>query len=485
MFKSLSINVLLVLSVFFAGLIPGEAQTLLQNVEGREITSLNGRWNFIIDPYQMGYLDYRLKPFDESESGKGGFYDNRTDPITDKLVEYNFDMDQTMAVPGDWNSQDERLQFYEGTVWYKKDFDLQVKEGKRYFIDFAAVNYQTNVYLNGKKLGSNKGGFTPFQFEVTEGVKNGKNFVVVMVDNTRKKDEIPTVNTDWWNYGGITRDVTLIEAPQNFIRDYKVQLGKGDMNMIDGYVQLAETDRSETVTIDIPELKINKTFTTDGSGKVKFQIPAKQIKHWSPESPVLYTVNISSEGDKISDKIGFRKIHTEGKNIYLNNKSVFLKGISIHDENPLIEGRLRSEGDMRMMLQWAKDLGCNYVRLAHYTHSETMLRLADEMGLMVWSEVPVYWTISWENEETYANAENQLSTSIERDKNRASVVIWSVGNETPITEPRNVFMGKLVDKVKSLDDTRLVSAALEIESHDNTITVEDDPGAKLDIVRFT
>ena len=208
------------------------------------------------------------------------------------------------------------------------------------------------------------------------------------------------------------------------------------------------------------------------------------MKLWSPESPKLYDVIISSATDKVSDKIGFRTIKTIGKDIFLNNKSIFLKGISIHDENPFIEGRLRSDGDMRMLLQWAKELGCNYVRLAHYTHSETMLRLADEMGLLVWAEVPVYWTISWKNEETFQNAENQLTVGIERDKNRACVIIWSVGNETPVTEPRNVFMGKLVDKVRSIDNTRLVAAALEVERKGYTVTVDDHLGDKLDLASF-
>jgi len=460
------------------------SQKTIQNVEGRNSTSLNGRWNYIIDPYEMGYLDYRQMPFDESNSGKGGFYDNLRDLKKTERAEYNFDFEPTLDVPGDWNSQDERLEFYEGTLWYKRDFKVTIKEGKRYILHFGAVNYQSNVYLNGKKIGSHKGGFTPFQFEVTDQLKEGNNFVVLMVNNNRRKDEIPTINTDWWNYGGITRDVTLVETPKSFINDYKVQLAKDNTSELEGYIQLDGFDNSESIVLEIPELKIKKLYNSDEKGEISFKIPVKKVKLWSPESPKLYDVIISSASDKVSDKIGFRTIKTIGKDIFLNNKSIFLKGISMHDENPFIEGRLRSEGDMRMLLTWAKELGCNYVRLAHYTHSEKMLRLADEMGLMVWAEVPVYWTISWTNKETYANAENQLTVGIERDKNRASVIIWSVGNETPVTEPRNVFMGKLVDKVRSIDNTRLVAAALEVEREGYVVTVEDHLGDKLDLASF-
>lgn len=460
------------------------SQKQIQNVQDRTTLSLNGDWQFIIDPYKMGYLDYRQKPFDESASGKGGFYDNITNPGKTKRAEYNFDYEPSLTVPGDWNSQYEKLEFYEGVLWYRRNFKVSLKEDKRYFIHFGAVNYESHIYLNGKKLGVNKGGFTPFQFEVGDKLLDGDNFLVVMVDNTRKKDEVPTINTDWWNYGGITRDVNLVETPESFINDYKVQLAKNDATKIKGYIELDGSEGEESVVVQIPELKINQSYTTDASGKVSFEIPVKKIQLWNPESPKLYEVKISSSQDAVTDKIGFRTIATEGKNILLNGESIFMKGIAMHEENPLLGGRLRSDGDMRMMLRWAKELGCNYVRLAHYTHNETMLRLADEMGLLVWSEVPVYWTISWENEETYKNAENQLRVSIERDKNRASIIIWSVGNETPVTEARNVFMGKLVDKTRSLDDTRLVAAALEVEREGYTITVDDTLGEKLDLASF-
>tara|TARA_R110002020_G_scaffold108281_2_gene251058 strand:- start:39995 stop:41800 length:1806 start_codon:yes stop_codon:yes gene_type:complete len=480
MIKSTSLPLLFLSLIFCFNL--SFAQKTIQNIEGRNTTSLNGNWNYIIDPYKMGYLDYRQKPFDESESGKGGFYDNLTNIPKDQRAEYDFTFSPTLEVPGDWNSQKENLSLYEGTLWYKKDFAVAKKTGSRYFLHFGAVNYEAHVYLNGKKLGVHKGGFTPFQFEVTDFLNDGANFVVVMADNSRKQDEIPTVNTDWWNYGGITRDVSLIETPQSYVSDYKVQLAKHDNKRIAGYVEV-DGATSGSVILEIPQLNIKKTIAVNES-KNAFDFPVKNVDFWSPEHPFLYDVALTYNGNVIHDKIGFRQIETRGKDILLNGKSVFLKGISIHDENPLLPGRLRGEGDMRMILSWAKELGCNFVRLAHYTHNETMLRLADEMGLMVWAEVPVYWTISWENAETYKNAENQLTVGIERDKNRASIIIWSVGNETPVTDARNQFMGNLVDKARSLDDTRLVAAALEVEREGHTVVVNDALGEKLDLASF-
>jgi len=456
----------------------------MQNIKNRDHLNLNGRWNYIIDPYQMGYLDYRQKPFDESLSGEGGFYDNRIQQEKSERIEYDFNNSPTLKVPGDWNSQVEKLELYEGSIWYKKDFSVDKDNLKRYFLHFGAVNYEAHVYLNGEKLGIHTGGFTPFQFEITSKIKEGDNFIVLMVDNTRKKDAIPTINTDWWNYGGITRDVTLVITPETYISDYKIQLAKNNSEMLEGFVKLEGKNLPQNLKLEIPEINFDQTLSINSEGLSLIEIPIKNIDLWSPENPKLYEVTISSSLDTVSDKIGFRTIKTKGKDILLNGTSVFLKGISMHDENPLVEGRLRGEADMRMMLEWAKELGCNFVRLAHYTHNEEMLKLADELGLMVWAEIPVYWTISWKNPATYANALAQLTTGIERDKNRTSVIIWSVGNETPIKPSRNQFMQNLIKAVRKLDDTRLVAAALEVEIEDEEIKVEDPLGEFLDLASF-
>lgn len=459
-------------------------QNLIQNIQSRKLLSLNGKWNYIVDPYENGFYDYRHLPFDQSASKTGGFFDDRQPKNKSELVEYNFDHSEQMNVPGDWNSQSEKLELYEGTIWLRRKFDVQPLADQRYYLYFGAVNYEAHVYLNGKKLGIHKGGFTPFQFEVTGKLKAGANSLVLKVDNSRKQDEIPTINTDWWNYGGITRDVFLASLSKTFVADYKIQLPKEKGNFITGFVQLSDSIAQQKVTLNIPELNINSVVSTDEFGRATIKIAYKNISLWSPENPKLYQVTISTGTEKIADKIGFRRIEVAGNNILLNGKSVFLRGISMHDENPLLAGRLRGAGDMRMMLQWAKELNCNYVRLAHYPHNEEMVRLADEMGLLVWAEVPVYWTISWTNPATYANAKQQLTDLIVRDKNRASVIVWSIGNETPLSEPRHEFMGNLAAVARGLDDTRLVAAALEVHREGNTIILNDPLGEKIDLVSF-
>ncbi len=217
------------------------------------------------------------------------------------------------------------------------------------------------------------------------------------------------------------------------------------------------------------------------------EIRSKKIKYWSPGNPILYDVMLKTEEDEITDEIGFRTIDTKGRHILLNDERVFLKGICIHEESPYGDGRANSLDDAVKLLGWAKELGCNYVRLAHYPHNEYMLRMADEMGMMVWEEIPVYWTISWENEATYQNAENQLAEAINRDKNRASIIIWSMANETPNSEARNLFLGRLASKTRQLDPSRLISAALEQSDYlgNPAIKTINDPFAEVvDVLSF-
>ena len=461
-------------------------QDLITNTLNRNITSLNGTWNYIVDPYENGYYNYRYEAFDQTSVGSTSAYYNNAHP-KDKmeLIEYNFDTSPVMNVPGDWNSQKENLFYYEGTIWLKRSFDyVPADKTNRLFIYFGAVNYKAEVYLNGVKLGTHEGGFTPFNFEITSVVKPKDNYLIVKVDNKRFKEAVPTVNTDWWNYGGITRDVLIIEEPSVFLQDYNIQLKKSSPNTIAGFIKLKNATHAEEVTIEIPELKIIQKVSTGADGLGSFEIAVKKIDYWSPESPKLYQVKITTPYQSLNDNIGFRTIETSGPDILLNGKPVFLRGISIHEERPLSGGRANGEADALVLLTWAKELGCNYVRLAHYPHNEYMVRLADKMGMMVWEEIPVYWTLEFGNEATYKNARNQLTEAITRDKNRACIIIWSMANETPVSDIRNTFLINLVNYTKTLDVTRLISAALEKHEENGVQVVNDKMGEYLDIVAF-
>ena len=479
--------VFLALGLLLAGSASGAAPAI-QNVSARPGVSLNGKWHVIVDPYENGYYNYRREPYDAAAVPTGGYFLDRTPADKSELIEYNFDTSPTLNVPGDWNSQEEKLLYYEGTVWYRRRFDYTPADpARRLFLHFGAANYLAEVYLNGRKLGRHIGGFTPFGFEVTGLVHPAGNSLVVRVDNQRHADAVPTVNTDWWNYGGLTRDVALVETPATFIADYTVQLKKDSTDRLVAQVQLDGPEKSQHVTLAIPEAGLSTTFDTDAAGAATVELAAPSLALWSPDRPKRYDVSLSAGTDRVTDLIGFRSIAVRGADLLLNRAPLFLRGICLHEENPLRGGRAYSEAEARQLLGWARELGCNFVRLAHYPHNEHMARVADELGLLLWEEIPVYWTIAWENPATLANARAQLTDLIVRDRNRASVIVWSVANETPVSEPRTRFLQSLVDTARALDATRLVSAAMEVRTdpQDANHKIVDDPfGASTDLLSF-
>jgi beta-glucuronidase len=454
---------------------------LIANINARQTTNLDGQWQAIVDPYDVGALDYRAQPL----KGNNAFYKNHKPQSESELVEYDFDTSGQLHVPGDWNTQRDSLLFYEGSVWYKRSFDYAKSPKNRVFLHFGACNYLAAVYLNGEELGDHEGGFTPFDFEITDHVRAHGNFLVLRINNTRGRNQVPTDNTDWWNYGGITRPVTLVEVPETFVQDYFVQLEKGSTHQITGWLQLNGKQLQQNATIRIPEAGFSKTFQTDSRGRAEFSFSA-DLTLWSPENPKLYSVEIAGETDQVIERIGFRSIEVRGADVLLNGKSVFLRGISIHEEAPMRLGRAWSDDDARTLLSWARELNCNFLRLAHYPHNESMLRMADQMGLMVWAEVPVYWTIQWENPQTLRNAENQLNVMIARDHNRAALIIYSVANETPVSDARNRFLRQLIQDAHSADPTRLVSAALQaneiVERNRISIHIHDPIANDLDVL---
>lgn len=461
------------------------------NVYGRQTLSLNGEWRAFVDQQAMGYYDYRMNP-----TPWGFFLDAKAQHPTD-LVEYSFDDSKTLRVPGDWNTQDNSLFWYEGTIWYRKKFHLQPKKGHRTLLYFGAVNYKARVWVNQKEVGHHVGGFTPFCFDVSDVVRPGENTVVVMVDNKRHKEAVPTQIFDWWNYGGITRDVLLVEEPDIYVSDYVVQLQKGakendltrkrpgSTRRMVCTVSLNKRLAGQQITLSIPELKIKKVLTTNDSGQARLSFTARNVRLWSPSSPKLYDVTLSLGTEALHDKIGFRTIETRGRQLLLNGQPIFLKGVCMHEETAYNNRRCTTAADADTLLAWAKDMACNFLRLAHYPHNEHAIREAERLGFLVWEELPCYWTIDWTNKRTYANASRQLADMIRRDRNRANVIIWSVANETPHSADRDSFLAALTQEARRCDSTRLISLAMEVTAAKNYVNRLNDPLAPyVDIVSF-
>jgi beta-glucuronidase len=276
--------------------------------------------------------------------------------------------------------------------------------------------------------------------------------------------------------------VQLIETPATFIEDYFIQLEKGSNSQVKGWVKINNASAPQPVTIQIPEAGIQSVFTPTDTGAVQVTFPAKLVL-WMPQQPKLYKVIISTATDTITEAIGFRNIEVKGTDILLNGKPVLLKGVNFHEEAPARRARAYNEADAREMLTRAKELGCNFVRMAHYPHNEYELRLAEKMGLMIWEELPVYQGIAFSDSSIQAKMDYMLREMIQRDKNRCGVIIWSMSNETSPGKDRNATISKMAALSKTLDPTRLVSSALnQVRFQDTVATINDTLINSLDLI---
>lgn len=458
-----------------------EMPFLLFGLADRPRITLDGPWAYILDPNDSAFR----KP-----NARRAFWLDEQQKVGGPLVEYDWEASPRMMLPGDWNSREEALEWYDGPIYFRRRFKAPVAQGSRRFLVFEAVNYHATVWVNGQELGRHEGGFTPFVLEVTGKLVDGDNSVVVRVDSRPGPETLPSLDFDWKNYGGITRSVWLVDASPTLLRDAFVRLEKGaivaDILLDGGAVDGA------AVALDIPGLGVSVKGRANAQGRARLSIAApRALKLWSPEAPTLYDVVVSGGGDQRRDRMGFRTLETRGRQILLNGKPRFIKGIALHEE-PLgpTATRVMTEPEARALLEQAKALGCDMVRLAHYPHTETTVRLCDELGLLVWAEIPVYWDdVAYESPKTLVLAKAMAAEMVVRDRNRASVAFWSVANETPTHEARTRFLREVVARVRALDPTRFLTAALNknidvggAKDGENHFVVDDPLAVDLDVI---
>jgi len=470
----------------------------------RETTPLSGTWQAVPDQYeQFG---------DEGAFGGDGIYDPPADashPV-DAVVDDGYEV----AVPGCWNEELAGFEQYEGAMWYARRVDWDGR-ADRAFLRFGAVNYRADVWLNGDHLGSHEGGFTPFAFEVTDHLEDRTdNLLVVRVDDSREDRKLPAARTDWFSFGGITREVDLVTVPRRYLRNARVETDlTGDRVdvTVRAWVDDPDADGDENggenaggdpagpaPTVTTPDLDRSWTLDAAGSweavphegadetvggtvyeGTATFD--ADVVDLWTPGDPRLYDLTVAIEGfddvdgDELTERVGFRTVSVQGSDVLVNGEPVTLRGISLHEE---ADGRGRSlrSVERARRFDWIEDLGCNFARLAHYPHHEAMARRADEAGVLLWTEVPAYWSVEFGDPDVEANYRQQLREVVQRDWNRPSVALWSIANETDHEdETRNEVLPEVAEYVRSLDDTRLVTAACFVDETDEGEIVVADP----------
>ena len=452
-------------------------------------TDLTGAWRYSIDPYRAGFKGFHGETPNASER-RWAEVDVQAELRRNQsaLFEYDMAAAPVTTLPAGWMTHSAEMRHYQGLVWYQRNFEAQPAKGKRQFLRFGAVNYKARVYLNGELVGEHEGGFTPFAFEVTKLVRAGANQVTVGVDSVVTDKSVPPPVTDWENYGGITRDIRLIETPATFVDDAWVRLTRDGRIAVDARLNGTRA-AGQTLRLSVPALGLSLSGKADAAGRWQATASAPAaLQRWSPATPRLYDVTIEAGEDRWRDRVGFRTIERRGADILLNGRPVFLRGISLHEEEFGTDpARAITPAAARALLTEAKvGLQANFVRLAHYPHGEVTTRMADELGLIVWSEVPVYWLIAWDKPDTLAAARKMLAENIVRDRNRASIAIWSIANETPDSPARNTFLNTLAADVRALDTSRLVGAALlterSIEGGRPVMTMNDPLAAQLDVM---
>jgi len=430
----------------------------------RKSEKLDGIWNHHVDIYDTCL---RQEWFKEPRKDSEGW----TLPW-----DWDFNEWETIKVPSTWNTQQEQYKLYEGSMVYTRTFKYDADSSEKVILKVGAAYHNAMVFLNGEYLGYHEGGDTPFYMDVTDHLLI-ENRIIICVNNTRAPERIPTIFTDWFNYGGLYRSVELFRLPEAYIREFRIALVPGS-----GFSRIKAEIRTEgmdagSAELKIPELGISESITLKGGKGVHEFSCTPEL--WSPENPRLYDVTVSCAQDTIHERTGFREIRVEGTQVFLNGQSIKLKGVSCHEESDA-NGKSVTKDEIRENFALVKELGGNFVRLAHYPHTEKASIIADEVGLLLWEEIPVYWAIRFENEETIINGQQQMTELIKRDYNRPSVIIWSVGNENPDTDARLAFMGGLADLARELDDTRAISAACLWDQ--KKMKIDDRLAAKLDII---
>ncbi len=385
----------------------------------------------------------------------------------------------TLNLPHSWNSLDATDNdpgYRRSASWYKKNLVItNIDANKLYKLYFEGSNITTKVYVNGKDVGGHIGGYIGFTLDITKFITEGPNEVLVRVDNSYNIEVIPSQKSDFIIYGGITRDVWLLSMFKNNIDNIKIitpQVSEksASLNLVATVKNSANASQFTYIAqVTNPKGKLIATKKGNLSGE-KTSIDFNNIKNpelWDINQPNLYTVSVSLlengiEKDKIQDKVGFRWFEFKDNGpFFLNGKRVLIRGTHRHEEHAGV-GAAMSNEQQRKDMESIKEMGANFVRLAHYPQDPEVYKACDELGLLVWDELP--WCRGGIGNEVWqTNAKNMLAEIINQNYNHPSIILWSLGNEMSWlpdfkdgdnSERMNVFLSELNDISHKLDPTR-------------------------------
>lgn len=417
--------------------------------------SLNEGWCLIPDP--MGRC--RQQKWWKNNRKEGYFFPSYDDDAFWKTI-----------VPASYNIIHPNLEFYEGDVIYINHFSIRKPlENERALLCFGAVNDNCEVFLNGIYLGSHRGGYQQFVFDITNQIKE-ENRLLLICNSIRTKESVPGMMHDWFHYGGIIRDVSIFIRSNVFVRDAGIAL---KLNGNEADIELSvllEGDRRKTkeVSYSLLDVSSNRTIL---NGKLaaqinvwnhfKASISLDKLRLWSPDDPFLYKFEIRTDDDVWYDMIGLREIRTEGRDILLNSKPIILKGAAAwaSDKSGLFSVGKETAEKVVMAL---KGVNANFARAGHCPPGKNFVKECDRKGILLWLETPAYWIDTMHEPCESMLAIQMLSSMICEHRNSPSVIIWSIGNECiriSETEPQSNlgYFIKAAEFVHCNDPSRLAA----------------------------
>ncbi len=404
------------------------------------------------------------------------YLENATKSLSDANAQKTW---ESLSLPHTWNALDAtdlNPGYRRDASWYKKELVLEdISKETVYKLYFEGVNITSDVYLNGIRVGGHIGGYIGFEIDITAGIKKGKNEIMVRVDNGLNLEVIPSQKSDFFIFGGITRDVWLLTLPMQHIKNVKIATPKVSNSSATVSATISLTDKESNQKVEAfivdPKNKIiaQKTVNVkDGNAVIKFDNISNPML-WDTDSPNLYTlklvVNSKNGKDIVEERFGLRWFEFKDHGaFFLNGKRLLLRGTHRHEEHAGV-GAAMSNEQHRADMELIKSMGTNFVRLAHYPQDPEVYKACDELGLIVWDELP-WCRGGLGNEPWKENTRTMLKEIINQNYNHPSVVFWSLGNEMywlpdfeggDDTAKMNVFLKELNDIAHDMDPGRVTA----------------------------
>lgn len=383
-----------------------------------------------------------------------------------------------LDLPHTWNAEDALDSdpgYRRSGSWYKKDLNFdKISEDKIYKLYFEGSNITTEVYVNGHKAGEHIGGYLGFEIEITEFIKEGSNEILVRVDNGFNPEVIPSQKNDFFIYGGITRDVWLLKIPRQHISNLKIITPEVSAKNASLRAEVEVRNLVDNSDFELkgvlfdPEGEVvaeKKVEITENGTAISFDILEPRL--WDTKSPNLYSLSVSlinneTIKDKVQESVGFRWFEfKEHGPFYLNGERLLLRGTHRHEEHAGVGAAMTNE-QHRKDMESIKEMGANFVRLGHYSQDPEVYKACDELGILVWDELP--WSRGGlGNDQWKSNTRSLLKGMIKQNYNHPSIIIWSLGNEIywlpdfeggDDTEKINEFLKELNDLAHKMDPAR-------------------------------